>query len=204
MARPANPERAHAVELIRRMTRHHGHVEGPKLARQQFKHVSAPTWTRWKDEAIGPRPVEEVGRTHAEGLAAAAREQVPTPHDLIQPTLTEIVEREPAIRRAIGFREKLRRMEDDAELLASYGVVASEDGGRKVRNPTALVQANRLRAESMRIELELASTVWDVDRTREMMNAIIKEVAQADPEVARRVIERIRKLSALYGERYGV
>lgn len=204
MARPANPERAHAVELIRRLTRQHGHVEGPKLARKEFKHVPAPSWSRWTYEAIGDRPAEEVGRKHAEGLAAAAHEQVPQPVDLLRPSLSEVVERGPAIRRAIGFREKLARMEDDAELLASYGTIPTQDGGRKVRNPMALIQANRLRAETMRIELELAHEVWGHDRLKEIMDAIISEVAAESQETAGRILARIRRITDAHRERYGV
>ena len=53
MARPANHQRDEAISLLRSLTAQHGAKEGARLAREQFAHVPAGTWGRWRQMAVG-------------------------------------------------------------------------------------------------------------------------------------------------------
>jgi hypothetical protein len=195
MSRPANPDRPHAITHIRLLVKKHGHKHGAKLAREQYKHIAAPTWHRWVNEAIGDARFD-AGRVAAENLAAEVVKNVPNPTAIV-PGL--VIEHPATARRAIDFWKLLDGLEADAELLRNFATTLDQDGKRKVKIPRVLVDSAKLRSDLVRLALQYSSEVYGFDKMQQFNDAILAEIDQESPELTRRILARLRRLNGELG-----
>jgi len=195
MARPANPDRPHALTLIRQLTKKHGHIEGQKLARMQYQHIPAATWCRWVTEAIGDARFA-AGRPAAENLAAEVAKNVPTPAVIVPGIIIE----HPAIaRRAINFWKLLDGLDADAQLLREFATTMDEHGKRKVKLPKVLVESARLRSDLVKLSLQYSSEVYGYERMQQFYDAIVEEIGVESPQMQRRIMARLQRLNGALG-----
>ncbi|CAN0619581.1 protein of unknown function [Burkholderia multivorans] len=106
------------------------------------------------------------------------------------PPATE--EQRVVMRQAIDFYRELDSMVADAQLLADYSVIANEDGTRKLKNPTLLAMAHRMRATNLNLALRHAEMVWNVERQQEMLEELVDAVKDVDKDLGCRVVDRLR------------
>jgi len=197
MARPSDPQRDEAIAAIRKLTAQHGVEEGVRLARLQFPDVPRGSWGRWRFEAVGrAEDQEEIDRQAAAALTSEVRANIPEPGKLVTPA-----EAVPAKRRALDFWRMLAELDEDAQLLREYAVKTDADGKRKVRVPFALQGAHRMRIDLMKLALQHAEVAHSIEQRQRRDEAIINEIAAVSPEIQKRIIERLRKLSAEFDER---
>ncbi|WP_454764444.1 hypothetical protein [Cupriavidus campinensis] len=191
MARPSDPRRDLAIETIRSLCAEHGLKEGCRLAREQFPEVPDGTWGRWRVQALGRAPErEELERDARANMATEVRENIPAVAELVP-----AAEALPAQRRALDFWRMLDELDEDARLLREFAVTVGADGKRRVRVPFALRDAHRMRCDLIRLALQHAEAAHGVERAARFQDAIIAEISAESPELAGRVIARLRRLA---------
>ncbi|WP_175108294.1 hypothetical protein [Pararobbsia alpina] len=126
-------------------------------------------------------------------LAEEVRAVVPRPAQTLAPLTNEHHE---VARRAIDFYSELDAMVADARLLASYAVVATDDGTRRVKNPQILAVSHRMRATNLALAMKYAETVWNVERLEQMHDAIATAVLQADRQTVERVFAAMKEVQS--------
>ncbi|KWA45810.1 hypothetical protein WL27_05370 [Burkholderia multivorans] len=192
MPRPSDPQRDDAIAAIRELAAQHGATEGVRRARERFPDVPRGTWGRWRAEALGPAPDrEQLEREARAAVAAEVRENIPAVTELVSAD----AEAMPAARRALDFWRMLDELDEDARLLREFAVTTGPDGKRKVKVPFALRDAHRMRCDLIRLALQHAEAAHGVERTARLHEAIIAEIQAESPEMAKRVIDRLRRLS---------
>lgn len=197
MPRPSDPQRDEAIAAIRKLTSEHGVAEGVRLARLQFPDVPRGSWGRWRFEAVGYAADQgEIDRQAAAALASDVRGSIPAPEALVAPA--EIV---PATRRALDFWRMLDELDEDAQLLREFAITTGADGKRKVRVPFAVRDAHRMRCDLIRLALQHSEIAWSTDRVRTQHEAIMAEIAVVDPEIQKRIIERLRRRATEFEQR---
>lgn len=192
MGRPADPRREQAVRTIRELTQQHGVAEGVRLAREKFADVPPGTWGRWRAEAVGS--VREQCKINGEAVDALAAEVVAEipPMTLLSASPAEAGA--PAVRRALDFWRMLNELDEDAQLMRSFAIKTDPDGKRRVRVPRALHDAHRMRVGLVRLALQHTETVQRSDQQHRLNQAVIEEISAASPEVAQRIIKRLRMM----------
>ena len=201
MARRAHEQRDAAIETMRRLSNEHGVKEGCRLAREEFPAIAAPTWGRWRVEAVGYQPEQEARDTATRArVGREVRATIPAIGELA-PAAVDVI---PAQRRAIDFWRLIDELDQDAALMRAYAVTTLPDGTRKLRVPMALLNAHKMRADLIRLALEHASIAWSAERGREFQEAVIECVGEASRELQMAVIERLRRLRANNEAKYGV
>ena len=184
MARPANHQRDEAIAALRELTAQHGAKEGARLAREQFAHVPAGTWGRWRQMAVGNAADADAQALNS--LAAEVRRSIPPPKALTAGAVT-------GVRRALDFWNELDSLLADADLLRSYALAAGADGRIKVRVPRALVDSANMRRDLLKLALAQAETAWSVERAQTFFDAVIAEVGAESVECQHRIVARLRK-----------
>ena len=185
MARPANHQRDEAISLLRSLTSQHGRKEGARLAREQFPHVPAGTWGRWRQMAVGNAAGADAQALNS--LAAEVRRSIPPPEALTAGGVH-------GVRRALDFWNELDSLLADADLLRSYALAAGADGRIKVRVPRALVDSANMRRDLLKLALAQAETAWSVERAQTFFDAVIAEVGAESEECQRRIVARLRNV----------
>lgn len=192
MARSADHRREDVIDTIRRLTAEHGVKEGVRLAREQYPDVPRGSWGRWRQMAVGNVAEQWIADGDVvAALAADVREQIPTPE-----TLTTQEGAVPATRRALDFWRMIDELDEDARLLREFATTTSADGKRKVKVPFALRDAHRMRCDLIRLALQHAETAWSAARMQSFYDAIVAEIESESPELQRRVVGRLRRLSS--------
>lgn len=192
MGRPADPRREQAVRMIRELTQKHGVAEGARLAREKFPDVPPGTWGRWRTVAVGSvREQCKIDGKAVDALAAEVVAEIP-PMTLLSASPAEAGA--PAVRRALDFWRMLAELDEDAQLLREFAVKVDADGKRKVRVPFALRDAHRMRVDLVRLALQHTETVQRSDQQHRINQAVIEEIAAASPEVAQRIVRRLRAM----------
>jgi len=198
MPRPPNPLRDEVIQNIRRLTTEHGMKEGIRLARQRFPDVPDGSWGRWRQQAVGHASGNDGAKTEERAaLAAEIKKSIPAPTKIIAPPGEEI----PAARRALDFWRMLDELSEDANLLREFALTTGPDGKRKVKVPFALRDAHRMRCDLIRLALQHSEVVWTTHRIREQHDAVFEEIAAVDPEVQRRIIDRLRRRAKEFEQR---
>lgn len=193
MARPPDTRRDLAIETIRRLCAEHGLKEGCRQAREQFPGVPDGTWGRWRVQALGRESERnDLEREACATVAAEIRENIPAMTELVA-TDAEAV---PAARRALDFWRMLDELDEDARLLREFAVKVDADGSRKVKVPFALRDAHRMRCDLIRLALQHAEAAHSVEQAARFRDAILAEIEAESPELQRRVIGRLRRLSS--------
>lgn len=183
MARPANHQRDEAIAALRELTAQHGPKEGARLAREQFAHVPAGTWGRWRQMAVGNAAGADAQALNS--LAAEVRRSIPPPEALTAGGVH-------GVRRALDFWNELDSLLADADLLRSYALAAGADGRIKVRVPRALVDSANMRRDLLKLALAQAETAWSVERAQTFFDAVIAEVGAESVECQHRIVARLR------------
>ena len=183
MARPANHQRDEAIAALRELTAQHGAKEGARLAREQFAHVPAGTWGRWRQMAVGNAADADAQALNS--LAAEVRRSIPPPKALTAGAVT-------GVRRALDFWNELDSLLADADLLRSYALAAGADGRIKIRVPRALVDSANMRRDLLKLALAQAETAWSVERAQTFFDAVIAEVGAESVECQHRIVARLR------------
>ena len=192
MGRPADPRREQAVRTIRELTQTQGVAEGCQLAREKYADVPAGTWGRWRAEAVGSvREQSKIDGDAVDALAAEVIAEIP-PMTMLAASPAEAGA--PAVRRALDFWRMLAELDEDAQLLREFAVTTGPDGKRKVRVPFALRDAHRMRCDLVRLALQHAETVMASDQQNRLNQTVIEEIAKESPEVAQRIIRRLRAM----------
>lgn len=185
MARPANHQRDEAIAALRELTAQHGAKEGARLAREQFAHVPAGTWGRWRQMAVGNAAGADAQALNS--LAAEVRRSIPPPEALTAGGVH-------GVRRALDFWNELDSLLADADLLRSYALATGADGRIKVRVPRALVDSANMRRDLLKLALAQAETAWSVERAQTFFDAVIAEVGAESEECQRRIVARLRNV----------
>lgn len=192
MPRPSDPRRDQAVETMRRLCAEHGLKEGCRLAREQFSDIPDGTWGRWRVQALGRAPErEELERDARANMAAEVRENIPAVAELVP-----AAEALPAQRRALDFWRMLDELDEDARLLREFATTTGLDGKRKVKVPFALRDAHRMRCDLIRLALQHAEVAWSTERAARFHDAILQEVSAESPELAGRIIARLKRVAS--------
>lgn len=193
MARPPDIRRDDALLTIRRLCSQHGLKEGCRLAREQFSDIPDGTWGRWRTLALGRAPErEELERDARANVAAEIRENIPAVTELVRSEAESM----PAARRALDFWKMLDELDADAQLMRNFAIRIDGDGNRKLRVPFALRDAHKMRCDLIRLALQHAEAAAGVERRARLHEAIIEEIAAESPEMAKRIIARLRRLSS--------
>lgn len=190
MARPADPRRDAAIATISDLTRKHGVKEGLRLAREQFSDVPNATWARWRQAAVG-----NVSETEAEavvGLAPQVRAHIPELHELA-PAVENPV---PATQRALNFWKMLDELEQDAQLMREFAISKGADGKIRLRVPSALRDAHRMRCDLIRLALQQADVAWSAERAAKFYQVILDEIGSASPECQKRILARLHNIQS--------
>lgn len=199
MARPSDPRRELAIETIRSFCAERGLKEGCRLAREQFAEIPDGTWGRWRVRALGGVPERDIFEREACSVTSAEiLKDIPVVADLVNSD----VEALPAARRALDFWRMLDELDEDARLMREFALTRGGDGKRKVRVPVALRDAHRMRCDLIRLALQQAEAAHNVERAARFQEAIIAEIKAESPDIARRVIERLRRMAS-EGEQRG-
>ncbi|WP_033471255.1 hypothetical protein [Bordetella bronchiseptica] len=174
------------------MTQTYGVAEGCQLAREKFADVPSGTWGRWRAEAVGS--VREQRKTDGDAVNALASEVVEEIPPMTMLAASPAEAGAPAIRRALDFWRMLTELDDDAQLLREFAVTKGPDGKRKVWVPFALRDAHRMRIDLVRLALQHTEVVQRSDQQNRINQAVIDEIAKESPEVAQRIIRRLRAM----------
>lgn len=101
--------------------------------------------------------------------------------------------------RNIDFLAVLGDVADDTELLREWSSKVDDDGKRQIKNPVYFDLSIRRRMDMLQTGLSLMREVWDLELMRsfydEVISIIADEIAPAHPEIARRVLERLKALN---------
>lgn len=197
MPRPPDPQRFNALTQIRKYVQEHGEQEGARLAKLDgYRHINKATWSQWcklvreEDRQLA---VDVIRNVPHPGVPAG--QAVP-----ITPITPATPEQRVAVHRALDFFREINVMVADAQLLADYSVaVDSATGARKVKNPVMLAQSHKMRGVTLMLALRHAEAAWNTEQIRELYDAVIETVGEADKGVQRAVIAKLRELNARRG-----
>jgi hypothetical protein len=190
MPRPCRPEYLPAMSLIRQCIAELGPELGPKKARTFYPKVEKSVWARWV------RQVRDEDRDLYTASTALTSPLVPAP-PADPPMLVGEVD-------DTGdqgfFEDQLSCMRADIALLHEYAAPRDQQTGiRRLRNPVMLVSVTRLRSAMLDLWVRNQSTIFNVDRMRELYNLIIEEVGKVSPDLQRVILVRLRELNQRRG-----
>lgn len=188
MVRPAAPERETAITMIRHYAEEHGIKEGVRLAREEFPNIPAASWARWRQKAIGS--IREGGNEIPSKLSTEIRAVIPTPDQLITSTADPV----PALKNALRFWSALDELESDVQLMRNFALTKGSDGRPKVRVPSALRDAHKMRSDLLKFALQHAETAFGVERMSRLFEAVIEEVGSESSDCQRRITARLAEL----------
>lgn len=184
--------RDEVVEAIRASIRKYGREAGAKLAREQYPLVPRNTWYRWMKQA-GASPQEM-----AIDAATEAAKHLPA-----APPPTYYAERPAEASKNFDLLAKIHRLYWDAEKVREHSItlVKHEDGRveEKIRVMGFFSDSIKHRANVLELMLKTHQQVWDIRRMAAFYDIVFRRIAEADPEVARRIAADLAELDANMG-----
>ena len=175
--------------------------------RERYSHLPEPTFWRYVKEAKQKPPTPALilqarerlaeraatmKNTEVLGTVAANLPAAPSP-DYIAKTGAQGESN-------LNLLEKFHTLYADAMLLRDFAT--NQDGG--VKNPMVFAGSISLRHQLLATALKATEAVYDYRRIAGFWNAVLEEIAAADPEIAKRIMERLHRLNSEIGMSAGV
>ncbi|MEX3764399.1 hypothetical protein [Paraburkholderia phenoliruptrix] len=195
-------------EILRAISEHLA-IEGPQNWDPLIERlgISRPTLFKFVKEVRGIS-----GSDAAPGLLRLAQKQI---KEVVQPIVDakeEVAKHLPAVPSPntiahkgqaaivhVDFMTRLESLYQDAEMIREYSIVRDENGKQKIKNPVFFASSIKQRRELLETFLHSVQEVYDLNRMQSMFDTIVDEIGRADPELARKVIDRLRELNNRYG-----
>jgi hypothetical protein len=97
----------------------------------------------------------------------------------------------PATQRALNFWKMLDELEQDAQLMREFALSQGADGKIKLRVPSVLRDAHRMRCDLVRLALAQAEIAWSTERAATFYQAVIDAIGEESLECQRRILARM-------------
>jgi hypothetical protein len=161
-----------------------------------FPDVPPATFWRWVRAARVRPSAEQLGAartllTNVPGAAVDATAPLPAPVPA-----AALIEGGVGVLAKFDFMRAFGGLTRDADLLRSFSL--SPDMS-KLRMPRMFLDSARLRVELLKLWLAALPVLYSAERTQELYDAVVAEIAACDPVIARRIVGRLRELSARKG-----
>ena len=184
MPRPADPKRNAVIAAMIDLTNQYGIENGLAMARERFPGIPNETWARWRNAALGSN--------HADKAEADAVAKLATTPEIASVTPNPL----PAMHRVPSIWKMLDELEIDYQLLRDYAVSKDENGNIRLKAPSALRDAHKLRFDSIRIAAAEAETLFNAESSAAFFQAIMEEIGAESLECQQRIIERLKRLQS--------
>jgi hypothetical protein len=169
-----------------------GNEKGLKKLREKYHGVPIASWYRWIHsckELVGHVDQKTQRLTESAAIALEIGEHLPaapSPDYVGRP-------------RASGNMDFMQRLEDlyaDAETLRQFSMDTKTG---RIKLPKYLTQSVSLRQKLLETALKAMQEVWDLRRMQSFYDSVLAEISQESPEVAMRIMERLKKLNSEIG-----
>lgn len=178
-------QREDVILAIKAAIHKYGIEAGPKIAREQYPDVPRSTWYRYL-KAAQASPID----------VAVAQAKKASKHLPAAPSPAYIAEKPVEARKNIDMMSRLESLYADAEMLRAYAMTPD---GERIRVPTFFAQSIKLRADLLETALKAVQEVWDLQRMQRFYDTILDEIGNVDPELQRRIVERLQELNEKMG-----
>jgi hypothetical protein len=205
VAAPRN-DRNEAIADIEAHLAKHGPTNYAPL-RERYSHVPEPTFWRWVKAAKQKPPTPALILQAREKLAERAATMT---HDEVVATAAANLPAAPSpdfIAKSgergqanLNLLERFHELYADAMLLRAFAM--NQAGG--VKNPMVLAGSISLRNNLLNTALKATEAVYDFRRIQAFWDSVMEEIAAADPEIAKRIMERLHRLNSEIGMSAGV
>lgn len=177
-----------AIQEMREAITKYGRAAGEALIRERYPDVSRSTWLRWR-KAVVVSPIDIA--------AERIRDALPTAADVLPaaPSPAMIARNRTEGGKTLDFMARFEELYGDAELLRDYASGVDADGHRKVKIPTFFAQSIGLRSNLLERWIQAMNLMFDAKHMQGLYEAIVEEIGAADPEIARRIMERLALLN---------
>lgn len=197
MPRPADPKRNAAIAAMIDMSHQYGIKNGLAIARERFPGIPNATWARWRNAALGSVDASKADADAVVGLSSEVRAEIPALHE-IAPAVSNPFQ---ATQRALKFWKMMDELEVDCQLMRDFALGKDENGKTKIKVPTALRDAHKMRCDLIRLLIQQADTVWSAERAATFYQAIMEEIAAESHDCQRRIMERLQRMQGEAAER---
>lgn len=168
----------------------YGPDAGPKMVRKNYPNIAKATWYRWLSE-LKATPIDNAVREARRLAKATVADHLPA-----VPAPAYLCDRPVEARNAIDVMGKVQQLETFALMLMAYSTKESVDknGNPEIKNPMYFVQAAKLYDNALARLLEACGLLYEWQRMQNFYDAIVEEIRVADPEIARRIMDRLAAL----------
>lgn len=169
-----------------------GNEKGLVKLRDQYHGVPKASWYRWVHsckELIGHVDQKTQRLTESAAIAMEIGEHLPA-----APSPSYVDKKGAAGN--MDFMQRLESLYEDAETLRKFSV---DDKTGRVKLPKYLTQSVSLRQKLLETALKAMQEVWDLRRMQAFYDSVLEEIAKESPEVAMRIMERLKKLNSEIG-----
>ena len=173
----------------------------------KFPEISRPTFYRWLKDIRESNDVEL-----PRGALATTQKRIKEVIETVEKTTEKVSKHlptapSPAIVAAkgddavvnISFMGRLESLYRDAEMIRAFSVTTAEDGSEKIKNPLYFISSIKQRKELLDTALHAMAEVYELQRIQQMYDMILAEIGKEDPELQKRILERLRELNNRHG-----
>lgn len=168
-----------------------GNEKGLVKLRDQYHGVPKASWYRWVHsckELMGHVDQKTQRLTESAAIAMEIGEHLPA-----APSPSYVDKKGAAGN--MDFMQRLESLYEDAETLRKF----SMDQSGRIKLPKYLTQSVSLRQKLLETALKAMQEVWDLRRMQAFYDSVLEEIAKESPEVAMRIMERLKKLNSEIG-----
>jgi hypothetical protein len=169
-----------------------GDEDGLKKLRENYHGVPIASWYRWihsVKELIGHVDQKTQRLTESAAIALEVGEHLPA-----APSPDYVGK--PGAAGNMDFMQRLESLYQDAETLRKFSM---DDKTGRIKLPKYLTQSVSLRQKLLETALKAMQEVWDLRRMQAFYDSVLEEIAKESPEVAMRIMERLKKLNSEIG-----
>lgn len=162
------------------------------LVKKQFPTVPKSTFGRWVQTVRDNLRTDEGELRESAGIALEAADSLPA-----APSPAYIAGEGQTANVNLNFMARLEELYKDSEMLRDFGM---RDG--KIVAPKYFSQSIHIRKGLMETALKAMAEVWDLRQMQAFYDIVLDEISKESPEVAQRIMDRLKALNAELGMTY--
>lgn len=159
----------------------------------KYPSIKERVFWRLVAEVKAGKPQTEVLQGSVKRAMIAARKEVPIPPDYIAKVGTVVA------RGTINFIERFERLIHDTDLLRAFSITKNDAGEEKIKNPVFFSTAAKLQKELLEAFAKIQKEMFSIERQTKLWKIVIDAIHEESPEVAERIMARVRAVNDEYG-----
>lgn len=135
----------------------------------------------------------------AKAAAKKMRLESAAKHVPAAPSPNVIATKGPEVLRHVDYMGQIRQMVEDIDMLREFSLAYDATGKAKIKNPMYFGKSIQLRMGAIETALKAMQEIWDLRKMQEFYETIIATIGEADPHIAKKIMEKLVSLNAERG-----